>query len=751
MNKDSSPRNLLRRLHTLMADKKDGQTLLNEVVDIIASNMAVNVCSLYFLRDDGILELFAAHGLRQEAVHKTELSIGQGVVGLIAREGIPLNLAEASEHPKFEFKPETGEEMFHSLMGVPIIKQGRVAGVLTVQTVETRQYAEVEVEVLQTIAMVIAEVFTNEFILDKNLKASSAAKGSVTTLGKILAVGLARGAAVFHEPKVEIENIASEDVSVELARLESALTLMRQQFDDMISGSEIAEGGETKDILETYKMFAYDRGWQEKITKAIETGLTAEAAVEFIQQDLRAKMSQAHDPYLRERLSDLESLSSRLIRVITGHYGDEEHHRLSEDSIIIALNIGPAELLDYDRKHLKGVVLEEGSKTSHVTIVAKALGIPVLGRAKGVILDTQEHDHVIVDAVAGRVVLRPTKDIKNAYTKSLKERASLVEKYAEQKLLPAETKDGVKINLAINAGLLIDLDSLKETGADGIGLFRTEFQFMVSHTLPRMAEQKAHYSKVLKAAGKKSVVFRTLDIGSDKIVPFLKQIPEENPAMGLRGLRMGLDRPGLLRYQLRALLESAAGKELNIMFPMVSVVSEFKAARALFDLEVERLDRLGKTKPKRITLGTMIETPSLAWDIKRLLPYVDFVSIGTNDLFQFFFAADRGSPELSSRYDLLKPPALRLLKYMTEQCNKQGKPITICGEMASSQLEAMALMALGIKSFSISPTSIGPIKMMLRNLNVQDLKNFMEKAMDDGQENLREPLLKYARQNEIFG
>ncbi|MCK5041454.1 MAG: phosphoenolpyruvate--protein phosphotransferase, partial [Sphingomonadales bacterium] len=641
-------------------------------------------------------------------------------------------------------------EMFHSLMGVPIIKQGRVAGVLTVQTAETRQYAEEEVEVLQTVAMVIAELFTSQLVSDKNLKAVSVAAHSVTISGKVLAEGLARGVAVFHEPKVDIVNVTSENVDEELDRLDSALSLMRQQFDDMISGSDVAQAGETKDILETYKMFAYDRGWQEKITKAIETGLTAEAAVERIQQDLRSKMSQAHDPYLRERLGDLESLSSRLIRVITGHYGDEEHHRLTENSVLIAMNMGPAELLDYDRKLLMGVVLEEGSATSHVTIVAKALGIPVLGRVKNILVETQEHDPIIVDAVAGRVVVRPSENIESTYGKSLGERASLLEKYAAQKSLPSETKDGVKIDLYINAGLIIDLESMHETGADGIGLFRTEFQFMVSATLPRMEEQKSHYSKVLKNAGKKPVVFRTLDIGSDKIVPFLKQTSEENPAMGWRGLRMGLDRPGLLRYQLRALLESAAGKELNIMFPMVSNVSEFKTAKALFHKEVERLDVLKKTKPKRITLGTMIETPSLAWDIEQLLPEVDFVSIGTNDLFQFFFAADRGNPELSGRYDLLSASALRFLRHMAQQCQQHNVPVTICGEMASSPLEAMALIALGIKSFSVSPSSIGPVKMMLRNINVESLQSFMKTALNGGEESLRKPLLDYARQNGIF-
>ena len=750
MNKHSRPRHLLRRLHTLMADSQNGQALLDDIVNMIATNMVTDVCSLYLLRDDGFLELFAAHGLHQEAVHKTELRVGHGVVGLIAREGVPLNLAEASEHPKFEFRPETGEEKFHSLMGVPIIKMGQVVGVLTVQTIDTRHYADEESEVLQTIAMVMAELFNNEVNIGKNLKGVASTKAPITFECKVFARGLAQGVAVFHEPKVEITRVAAESEEYELERLDNALVVMRQQFEDMISGSDIADGGETKDILETYKMFAYDRGWQEKIIKSIGTGLTAEAAVEHIQQDLRAKMSQAQDPYLRERLGDLESLSSRLIRVITGHYGAEAHHSLSENSILIARSMGPAELLDYDRKFIAGVVLEEGSATSHATIVAKALGIPLVGRAKNILLEAREHDLVIVDAMAGRTVVRPAKNIKNTYIKSLKEKERLEKQYAKQSMLPSVTKDGVKIDLAMNAGLIIDLDNIEATGANGIGLFRTEFQFMVSATMPRMEEQKKHYSKVLKAAGNKPVVFRTLDIGSDKIVPFLKQTREENPAMGWRGVRMGLDRPGLLRYQLRALLESASGKDLNIMFPMVASVSEFKKAKSLFDIEVERLDRLGKEKPKRITLGTMIETPSLALDIEQLLKHVDFVSIGTNDLFQFIFAADRGNPELSGRYDLLSPVVLRFIKTMIDHCARHNTPITICGEMGSVPLEAMALMGLGIKRFSISPSSIGPVKMMLHNLEVNSLESFMNDNLNNEVDSLRKPLSDFAVQNGIL-
>jgi phosphotransferase system, enzyme I, PtsP len=752
MKQTSRPRLLLKRLHKVMASPGEGgQARLNQVVRAIAHNMVAEVCSVYLVRSDNILELFAAFGLKQEAVHKSNLKMGEGVVGLIAREGIPLNLAEAADHPNFMFLPETGEEMYHSLLGVPIIRGGKTVGVIVIQNIKARHYNEEEVEALQTVAMVLAELLTGgDLVRPEELAAPGASNDHAVTIeGQKFAEGLAAGAAVFHEPKVDILNTIAENVDSELKRLKEGLETMQGHIEHMVSSADWDDEGTTFEILETYKMFAYDQGWQDKILEAIESGLTAEAAVERIQQDLHGRMTHAQDPYLKERLADLEDLSHRLIRVLLGYYGKDAHHKLKKNSIIIARTMGPAELLEYDRRYLKGIVLEEGSPTSHVTIIAKALNIPLLGRAVNILLEAQEHDPVIVDAVAGRVIIRPRDDITKTYGKSLKERRKLLARYAAERRLPARTRDGAEISLQLNAGLMIDMANLEATGADAIGLFRTEFQFMVSATMPRMEAQTKLYSNVLKAAGKKPVIFRTLDIGGDKKVAFLPHMDEENPAMGWRAIRQGLDRVGLLRYQLRALVKACAGKDLNIMFPMIASIGEFRQARAVAEQEVARLKKTGKAKPRKFNIGCMLEIPSLAWDIDNLLKYTDFVSIGTNDLMQFFFASDRSNPKLTDRYEVLSPLVLGFLNRILQACDKARVPVTVCGEMGGTPIEAMALIGLGFRRLSVSASAIGPVKMMLRSLDLGDLKQVLKAALAEGDNSIRVMLEEYARSKGI--
>ena len=746
MNHNSRPRLLLKRLHKVMAGADEGQGRLDRVVHEIASNMVADVCSLY------LLELFAAEGLHQKAVHNTRLKIGEGVIGLIAREKVPFNLAEASKHPKFRYFPETGEERFQSLMGVPIIRRGASVGVLAIQTKDTRHYAEEEVEALQTVAMVMAELLGQGELIDQSQIGKSVVEfqENVTIQAHIFAEGLATGEAVFHEPKVEVVRISADNIEDELERLDDALMVMRTQLEKLVVATDLEHELETREILETYKMFAYDRGWQEKIRGAIEAGLTAEAAVERVQRDLQTRMSRAHDPYLRERLGDLENLSARLVRVLMGYYGEAEHHKLVTPSIIVAKTMGPAELLEYDRTHLSGIVLEDGSPTSHIAIVAKALKVPLLGQAHGLLAETQEHDTLVVDAVSGRVIIRPAGDIASTYEASLRERTALARKYAAQVNLPSVSRDNVEIELMLNAGLLIDLDNLATTGASGIGLFRTEFQFMVSSTMPRMQAQTELYSRALDAVEGRRLVFRTLDIGGDKRVSFLPLVEEENPAMGWRGVRMGLDRPGLLRYQLRALVASAAGRDLNIMFPMVANADEFLAAREILRAELAYVERMGREPPKRIAVGCMVEIPSLVWDLDRLLQHADFVSIGTNDLIQFFFASERGNAKISERYDALSSQFLRFLSLIVNKCEAHNVPVTMCGETGGKSLEALAFIALGINSFSLSAPSISPVKMMVRSLDVAPARAAMKDWLGSGTANLRAQVKTFAEEHKVF-
>lgn len=745
----SGSRLLIRRLHGIMAGPGTAEERLNRIVGEIAKNMVAEVCSVYFMAGDGVLELFATEGLKREAVHKSRLKVGEGLVGHIAETGMPLNLPEATEHPKFVYLPETGEERYHSLMGVPIIRAGEVVGVLVVQNQTPRHYDNEEIEALQTVAMVLAELLDALESVDSIDGEDGRDNASVTLQGQNLVQGLGAGAAFFHEPKLEITHHLAEDTAAERTRLESGLEKLRRDLDRTMAASDIAVVGEYREILDTYRMFADDRGWQRRIREAIDTGFTAEAAVERIQQDIRTQMARTEDEYLRERLSDLEDLSNRLIRTLLGFSGREAHHNLVEDVIVVARNMGPAELLDYDRSHLKGIVLEEGSPTSHVTIVARGLGIPMLGRVGGILSGAREGDRVIVDAEAGRAILRPGEDIRETYEESLSVRAALLKEYEAERELPTVTRDGVKIALLMNAGLLIDLPNLAATGAAGIGLFRTEFQFMVSATLPRIPAQTRLYQRVMNECRGKPVVFRTLDIGGDKRVPYLTHEDEENPALGWRAIRLALGRPALLRYQLRALLKASAGETLRLMFPMIAEVAEFIAAKRFVEAEKERMVKLGEEGPSEILVGAMFEVPALAWQIERLLDVADFISIGTNDLMQFLFASDRSNPRLTDRYDLISPPVLNLISTVVAAAGRKSVPVTLCGELGKGPIEALAFLGVGLTSLSLTPTAIGPVRRVVRNVDVGELQAWLTPILDSGKHSIRDDLKAYAKERDI--
>jgi len=386
---------------------------------------------------------------------------------------------------------------------------------------------------------------------------------------------------------------------------------------------------------------------------------------------------------------------------------------LPDNAILIARNLGPADILEYDRGKLKGILLEEGSAASHAGIVARALEIPCVGRIAGLRDRVSQGDAVIVDAETSEAYLRPRPDVVGALQARLAVRAQRRAEFARLRDTPAFTRDGAKITLMMNAGLAVDLDILQETGAEGIGLFRTEFQFMVSEDLPRLNAQTALYAQVLEAAGDLPVTFRTLDLGGDKVLPYLDAEREDNPALGWRAIRMGLDRPALLRQQLRALIAAARGRPLKIMFPLVASVDEFRAARGMVDKEVAWALRRGRPEPSRLDVGAMVEAPSLLWHLDALLPMTDFVSVGTNDLMQYMFAADRGNPRVADRYDPISPPALRALKAIQDACAETGTPVSVCGEMAGRPLEALVLIALGYDQLSMPPGGIGPVKRMV--------------------------------------
>jgi len=712
------PRVLLRRLREVMAEPVSAQDRLDKVVVLIAANMVAEVCSVYVLRVDGTLELYATEGLKSEAVHNTVMKSDEGLVGLVATEANPINLSAAQNHPAFSFRPETGEEIYHSFLGVPILRAGNTLGVLTVQNRARRTYTEEEEEALQTTAMVLAEMIASgELSSIAKPGAEPAARHAMHFQGTSLSDGIALGHVVLHEPRVVITNVIADDVPGEIKRLDEAISRLREDLDQLVEHRDVVDGGEHRDVLEAFRMFSYDQGWQHKIREAVMTGLTAEAGVERVQSDTRARMLRASDPYLRDRLHDLDDLANRLMRVLMGQDHAPRKDQLPDNAIVVARSMGPAALLDYDRKKLRGLILEEGGPTSHVSIVARALGIPTVGEIENATGLVEQGDAVIVDGSTGNVHMRPPQDIEAAYSERVKLRARRQAQYRALRDKPCVTKDGCAISLMINAGLTIDLPHMQETGAAGIGLFRTELQFMVAPTLPRTGEQMNLYKTVLDAAGKKPVTFRTLDIGGDKVLPYLRNFEEENPALGWRAIRLGLDRPGLLRSQLRALLRASGGRELRVMFPMIAAVEEFDRAKVLVEMELTHLRKHGHLLPERVYIGTMLEVPSLLFQLDELLERVDFLSVGSNDLMQFLYAADRGNNRVSKLFDPLSAPVLRALKDIADKAAQHGKPVALCGELASQPIGAMALAIIGYRTMSLTPSSVGPVKALLLDLD----------------------------------
>ncbi|HEX8401964.1 MAG TPA: phosphoenolpyruvate--protein phosphotransferase [Allosphingosinicella sp.] len=747
----SSAREILTGLHDVMASRAGAQAKLNKVVRIIAEAMASEVCSIYLLRD-GVLELFATIGLNQSAVHVTKLALGEGLVGTIAEQVAILNLDEATRHPEFAYRPETGEDMFHSFAGVPIVRRERAVGVLCVQHADPRAYDDVEIEALQTVAMVLSELIAGAGLVDKKVNVAAARDaGPARLAGLKLVTGMARGCAVYHQPRVLIEHTVAEDTEAERHRVYSAFRKMREQIDTMTSLAEFGTAGEHHEILETYKMFAYDEGWSRRINDAIDSGLTAEAAIERVQQRTRMRMREINDPLLAERMHDLDDLANRLLRIVSGQLGTAAQMGLPHEAILIARNLGPAELLEYDRRKLKGVILEEGSLTAHVTIVARAMGVPVLGRASDVRRIVGDGDPILLDVGDGVAWVRPTSPIEDAFEAKLMISQKRRAEFAALRDQPPVTRDGKRITLMVNAGLRDDVAALAVTGADGIGLFRTEFQFLVSATLPRRESQQRLYRSVLEVAGDKPVVFRTLDIGGDKALPYLNvaDATEENPAMGWRALRLSLDRDALMKAQARALLEAAAGRELNVMFPMVSEPWEFDQAKALVESQRAWLAKRKKPLPLHIRYGAMLEVPALAEVLDILLPRIDFLSIGTNDLTQFLFAADRANPKLAERYDWLSPAILRFLRRIARAAADHEVPVSICGEMGGRTLEAMTLIGLGINRLSITPVAVGPIKAMIRSLDHARLAPAVHALLDEPPADMRAALTQWAETNGV--
>ncbi len=734
---ESDSRKLLRRLRDTLATPGKGQDRLDAITHLIADSMGTEVCSIYLFRDPETLELCATEGLNKDAVHKTRMKLGEGLVGRVARSGLPVNAADAPSEKGFRYMPETGEELFSSFLGVPIQRVGERLGVLVVQSKTARQFSDDDIYALDVVAMVLAEMTELGAFVGDDGGMRALHKQPVMLRGSSGQEGAAEGHVWLHEPRVVITNPVADDPLTEIDRIRDAVGQLRVSVDDLLSAESLDK--EQKAVLEAYRMFAHSRGWLRRMEEDIQRGLSAEAAVEREQNAARNRLEQVPDAYLRERLQDLDDLSNRLLRILTGQ-GRDTGAEMPENPVLVARNIGPAELLEYGRK-LKGVVLDEGSVGSHAAIVARALAIPLVINAGRAVNEALNGDHILVDGDQGIVHLRPEETVARAFRDKIAMLTEAQKRYASLRGLPATATCGATVALHMNAGLMADLPSLEGSGAEGVGLFRTELQFLVRSKMPQRAELARLYARVMDAAKGKRVAFRTLDIGSDKVLPYMKPPEEPNPAMGWRAIRVGLDKPGVLRMQLQALIRAAAGRPLTVMFPLITELGEFREARAHVMRELHREKSLGHLVPERIEIGAMMETPSLAYAPQAFFELTDFISIGGNDLKQFFFAADRENELVRRRYDTLNLSFLSFLQTIVERCQASGTPLSFCGEDAGRPIEALALAAIGFRSLSMRPASVGPVKALIRQVSLVEAKAVIDAAREAGAESARPALM----------
>ena len=735
---------ILKLLRQIAEEPIDISARLNQIMSVIAREMQVDAASCFINIDDNYLELFAAHGCAPDAMHKVSLRIGEGIIGGIAKDCRPCVVSDYKKHPRYVHKSDLGEDDYKSFLGVPLIRRNKAIGVLVVESKDIREYTDREQETLETIAMFLADMVTSDE-MGEYKKTLIKERGLITReriKGLSLSKGYGLGNAVIHRRRHAITKIFTEDKEKELDRLTAAHQQMNADLDAKFNSTKLGIG-EHMDILDAYLMFAKDKGWFKKIADNVMSGMTAEAAVERSYEDMWNRLSATKDPYLKERLHDLRDVADRLQSYLSGDFG-ESGKRDSDNIIIIAQSMGPAELMDYDYTKIRGLIIEDGTPTMHVAIVAKALNIPVIAKIKGLFEEVKSGELIAIDGNEGYVYLQPSDDIQRKFKNKIEENQKLQARFAELKHHLSKSLDGIKIGHYINVGLAFDLDYIESTNCDGVGLYRTEIPFMASDVMPDVERQISYYKELMDKAGKRKVIFRSLDVGSDKLLPYWDGLSEENPAIGWRSIRITLDRRAILRKQMRAFIEAAAGKELNVMFPMISDLAEFEEAKETLMLELEKEKRFNRPIPAKVNVGLMVEVPSVIFQLDEILQKADFVSVGTNDLAQFVFACDRGNPRLTERYDVLSAPFLRLMKQIADKAAQHKVYCSVCGEMASNPIEAMALIGLGFRNLSSSGSSYGRVKCMIRSLNVEDITDYMHLLLNSSKKTLRPQLIAYA-------
>jgi len=730
--------NLLQTIQQVMQNNFPVEQKLENAMRAIADFFGADFAASYISIDENYLTLFAKFGAFDISEEKN-FRFGEGFVGEVAKTEQSLSTQNGNE---------TGDGFPKFMMGAPLFRWDQVSGVVLIGYSTEHHFSNEQAQNLKTVAMFLTTVFSSEEISGYQRRLAKISGFSLKDRLKGIAVskGYAIGPALVHRRNRELTQIFSADVESELALLEKARTDM---IDNMIEGFEKNNftNGEHAEIMQTYLLLAKDKGWYKKLQSHVKTGLTAEAAVEKAYEDMCQKMSLSADIYLKERLGDLRDISDRLRLFLNGTAGVGQ--QTSDDIVLVAQSMGAADLMDYDYTKIRALVLEEGTATMHVAIVAKALNIPLVAKVKGLFRNIKNGTLLAVDGTEGFVYVSPNEKIKASFQQNQQEQKRWREALRSEAGKKAKTLDKVNISLNLNIGLDLDMEYIKLSNCDGVGLYRTEMAFMSSGKLPTVRQQVAIYQKLLTLAKGKRVVFRSLDIGSDKLLPYWGELKEENPAIGWRSIRITLDRRALLREQMKAFLKASAGRPLDVMFPMISSLAEFVEAKETLFLEYEKQKQNKQELPTKLNVGLMIEVPSVLFELDEILKEADFISVGTNDLAQFVFACDRTNARLLDRYDVLSAPFLKVMRHIAQKANDYGVDLSVCGEMASNPVEAMALIGLGYRKFSMAGSSFALVKKMVRTINTQEITDYIESILGSRKKTLRPQLVAYAHDHAI--
>jgi phosphotransferase system enzyme I (PtsP) len=739
----------LRRIVQEVNSTRDLDQVLKIIVQRVKSAVEADVCSVYLLDDDSSqFTLMATDGLNSELVGQVKMPLADGLVSLVAQRADPLNLDDAQEHPRFRLFAELDEERFHGFVGIPISHHRIVLGVLVAQSESPVRFSQDSVNFMVTIAAQLAGAIINaqaskqisDYVKEiakegngvkNDILPKLAHRDNRPLSGQPGSPGIAIGNAVSVASSILLEAVPDrtvEDIQLEISKFHRALDSVKKDI-KAISYQLLSDGMPTEDVavFDAYLLMLESNTLLESTVTKIQTGNWAAGALRQTISEHITLFAEMDNPYLQERVKDIKDLGQCIFDKMQGN-GELHTEKFSQDTVIVAEDISATLLAEIEKNHISGIVLKRGSRTSHVAILARAMGIPTVVGVSELPVMQMDGRQLVVDGYSGKVYISPPDTILAEYSRLISQEEALCQELKGLRNEPAITLDGVTIPLYANTGLVADITPSKDSGAEGIGLYRTEYPFMIRQRFPGEEEQSEIYREVMSAFAPRPVVLRTLDIGGDKALSYFP-IEEDNPFLGWRGIRVTLDHPEIFMIQLRAMLIASVGLEnLNILLPMVSTVSEVEDAILLLERAVEEVTAEGHrvVMPK---IGVMVEVPSIVFQINQIASLVDFISIGTNDLIQYLMAVDRNNANVADLYESFNPSVLNAIYQVITEAHKHKIPVSVCGEMAGDPLAAILLLGMSIDSLSTSVASLPRVKWLIRNFTFEEAQALVQQAL----------------------